>query len=289
MADILRQLSTPAATANAALTARIRIIIMALESPNMIDRLTAQNKYFFWAYLAFAVLTAAAGWFVWRSGNKVQDAIRADAEAKIATANASGEQAKRDAAVADEKAGKAYQSAGEANERAEQLEKEAAEARTRQAEAEAEVLRLKQLTRARALSLDQLTELQDKLRAVPDKIPVEIITARHKYPTTLPSELFARQLTGVLITGGWTKDAVIWRTTAEGSGPVPETGISIRVTTRQKEGWQPHGRLPPILQPFFLALGSIKLHSGYLPSQVNPSQPTQYLITIIVGLKPVVY
>src|SRR4051794_32773951 len=71
----------------------MRVIAMSLESPNIVDRLTTQNKWFFAGYMFLALLTAFAGWLVWRSGNKVQDAVRIDADVKISESTKLGNEA----------------------------------------------------------------------------------------------------------------------------------------------------------------------------------------------------
>jgi hypothetical protein len=103
---------------------KLRITTMSLQSTLEIERLNTQNKWLFAGYMALLALTALAGWLVWRSGNRVQDAIRSLSEANVATARAAAEEAKKDAAEAYERAGIANQSAAKANERAERLETE---------------------------------------------------------------------------------------------------------------------------------------------------------------------
>ena len=93
-----------------------------------IERAGAQHERMFWLSIVVILLAAAATavvtYLVWRSGNSVQEAIRADADIRIAAANERGAQA-------NERAGQADERAGLANERAGKLEVEAANQRER--------------------------------------------------------------------------------------------------------------------------------------------------------------
>jgi hypothetical protein len=55
--------------------------------------------WLFAAYIGVLVLAAVFTWLVWHSGNKLQDAIRADAGARIAESTAIAENARREAAA----------------------------------------------------------------------------------------------------------------------------------------------------------------------------------------------
>lgn len=140
--------------------ATVMLIMLSIQarSPDVID-VARQYKWSTIAYIASIVAVAIATvLFTWMS-NRLQEAVKAEAEAKTAAANAIAETAKRDAAVADAKAanalrdasvanksaGEANDSAAKANERAQKLERDniqlstdlenaTAEARARQAE-----------------------------------------------------------------------------------------------------------------------------------------------------------
>jgi hypothetical protein len=71
-------------------------------SASEIGRAASVHFWLFVAYFGVLVLAALLTWAVWHSGNRLQDAIRADAEAKIADANAAAELARKEAAVARE-------------------------------------------------------------------------------------------------------------------------------------------------------------------------------------------
>jgi hypothetical protein len=69
------------------------------------------HTYVFVAYAISIILTAAMSWWLWSSGNRVQEAVKADADARIAeargiaaTANAGQAKANATAATANEKA-----------------------------------------------------------------------------------------------------------------------------------------------------------------------------------------
>src|SRR5437660_6057143 len=63
-------------------------------SASAIERAANLHFWLFIAYIGVLVLAAVLTWLVWHSGNKLQDAVRADSEANIAAA-------RRDAALAN--------------------------------------------------------------------------------------------------------------------------------------------------------------------------------------------
>ncbi len=104
---------------------------------------------FFWTYIVVLVLAAILTFLVWHSGNKLQDAIRTDAEVKIATSNAVAENARRDAALANESTAKLSL----------RIEEEA----RKRAEAENALLQLQQRLQPRRLPRETfLNALRDK-------------------------------------------------------------------------------------------------------------------------------
>jgi hypothetical protein len=80
MIDILRLLSR---TASAPTMMKAVMAINAIQSSNPIDAATRSHNRIFAVYVAVLILTAVLTWLVWRSGNKVQEAVRADADARI--------------------------------------------------------------------------------------------------------------------------------------------------------------------------------------------------------------
>ena len=83
---------------------------------NAIENASRANKWLFLLYMVFIVGAAVLTYLLWKSGNTVQNAIVADANARI-------EEAKQKGAEAGEKASIADEAAGEANNRAGELEK----------------------------------------------------------------------------------------------------------------------------------------------------------------------
>lgn len=81
-----------------------------------VENATSQNKLLFALYMLLLLLVALVSWLLWRSGNRLQDVIRVEANARIAEADSK-------AASANERAGKANAAAGTANQRAGELEK----------------------------------------------------------------------------------------------------------------------------------------------------------------------
>src|SRR6185436_10250761 len=107
MADILFRFEAIAATPNAiTLTKNMVIAMSTIQSE--IERATTQNNWILAGYILALVIAAAMTLLSWRAGNRVQDLVRKDADARIAEADSK-------AAVANENAGKANERAGVAN------------------------------------------------------------------------------------------------------------------------------------------------------------------------------
>ena len=190
-----------------------------------IERASAQHTRIFWwsigvivfAAVATAIATAVVTYLVWKSGNRVQDAIRAEATAKIADANLkiaeanlqiataqeSAAAANKVAAQAGEGTAKALEDVATANERAGKLELEvaqqraAAEQRERAAKAERELVELRQRISPRRLSKDQLALINVALQKVPP-VTVRIMTIGDA-----EARGFAEEITRALNDSGW--------------------------------------------------------------------------------------
>lgn len=113
------------------------IAVQSSESKSVIERAVTTHNRLFWGYVFVLVLTALFTWLVWWSGNRLQEAIRADADARIAEAN--------------ERAGKAAADAASAKERTTAMELELAQQRERAAIAERSLLELQQKVADRRL------------------------------------------------------------------------------------------------------------------------------------------
>lgn len=100
MAYILLQFETIATIANAiAPTKNVVIAMLTTQSdPSAIEKATAQNNWVLAGYILALLLAAGMTYLSWRAGNRVQDLVRGDADARIAEANGK-------AATANERAG----------------------------------------------------------------------------------------------------------------------------------------------------------------------------------------
>ena len=79
-----------------------------------------------------ALIAASLAWLVWKANNKYQDAVKADADARIAEAGTK-------AAVANAEAAKANEGLAKSNEEIARLTKEAEQAKTERAEADKQI------------------------------------------------------------------------------------------------------------------------------------------------------
>jgi len=158
-------------------------------SNSSIERAVALHGKLFLAYLIVLIVAALATVvftaLVWRSGNKVQDAIRADAEAKIATANAGADAARKEAAVA--------------NENTARLSLRVEEESKERIKAELELERLKKQVGPRLLNREAFLKA---LEGQP-KAPVQVLYLRDD-PDSLE---FAQEIAGLLERAGWTVTA----------------------------------------------------------------------------------
>ena len=136
------------------------------------------NSRLFFVYFVVLIAAAILSWLVWRAGNRLQDAVRADADARIAEAQAV---------------------ASTANERAKRLEIEASGQRERAAMAEQELLKLRERVRQRTLTNEQRIRMSDELKAATDKCRIELVA-----PDTDPeAQTFMLVLSFVFEGAGW--------------------------------------------------------------------------------------
>lgn len=181
MADILFRFEAIAATPSAiALTKNMVIAMSTIQSE--IEKATTQNNWILAGYILALVIAAAMTLLSWRAGNRVQDLVRKDADARIAeadgkaaVANENAGKANERAGIANEAAAKANDSAATANERAQKLESDnlelrtdleraTAEARNRQAELAREQTKLASEQRKTAEAQQEAAEAQLKLK-----------------------------------------------------------------------------------------------------------------------------
>lgn len=122
MVDILLLFEAIAASPSA--TALIKNTVIAMSTiQSEIERATTQNNWILAGYILALVIAAAMTFLSWRAGNRVQDLVRRDADARIKEADSR-------AATALENAGSANERAGLANERAQKLENDNVQLRT---------------------------------------------------------------------------------------------------------------------------------------------------------------
>jgi hypothetical protein len=88
-----------------------------------IDKAASLNKWILAGYIFALLIAAAMTFFSWWAGNRVQDLVRKEADARISESNAEAKRAGESAAQANERAGLA-------NERAQKLESDNIQLRT---------------------------------------------------------------------------------------------------------------------------------------------------------------
>jgi hypothetical protein len=147
---------------------------------------------YIWVLIVTGLVLAVLTWLVWDAGNKVQDAIRRDADAKIASAGKA--------------AGVANEAAGKANERAAALEHDNLELRgalaqqqEKAATAERQLIELKESLKDRVISEKQANSLVLLLKGDPSG-PVDIMWIASD-PDSYPLAMRIKQ---ILTEAGWT-------------------------------------------------------------------------------------
>lgn len=260
--------------------------MMASVQNNSSEITTAATQYNRWfiAYIVSLVLVAIITLVFTLKGSQLQDAIKADAEAKIAAANAEAakanegvaganleiEKAKAEAAKANEETARLAIQLEEANAKADverqkvaKLEIETATARRRQAEAERALLELQERLRPRTLSPAQERKLTDALIKAPrGSIEIECVRTPDNEPYT-----FAGELVSVLIASGWT---VMGMTSREVIGSKIE-GLEFRV--------------PKNAPPHAVALNEILNSIGVATKWMPNANPASDLVLLFVGMK----
>jgi hypothetical protein len=157
-----------------------------------------------------ALLIAAFTWLVEKSGNNVQDAIQADANARIATAgteaaqaNAKAKQLGSDLTTEKGKVADLQIQAANAKAMQQKVEIELAKQQERAANAEQALLQPQRRTAPRRISADQSARLVAALSSGP-KGPVEVNCSWQDSEACA----FAQQILGVLLASGWSAKGV---------------------------------------------------------------------------------
>ena len=147
------------------------------ELPSLAEKAASVHRLVALGYIASLLAVALLSWLLWTSGNKVQDAVRADADDKLVRVKIDGENAQREsdekiAALNRQSEGLKLEAeslkreiatgqaeAARANERASALELETARQRQRAAEAERKLLELQERQKPRHLAPGQKQRL----------------------------------------------------------------------------------------------------------------------------------
>lgn len=178
-------------------------------SPSPIDIASKRNTHIFAAYIIVLVVTALIialfTWLTWDAGNKVQDAVQQDANARIG-------EAKVTAAQADERSKTLEQSnlqlqgqvavlqkgASDAESAQQRVEIELSKQKEQTAIAEKDLAQLKLAIQPRRLSSEQRSALIGFLHGTPGSININCILGDEEGKT------FAGDIADTFIAAGWT-------------------------------------------------------------------------------------
>jgi hypothetical protein len=147
---------------------KIVMIIMAIQSvgESAIDAASRRNGKLFAAYIVVLIVTALIiavfTWLTWDSGNKVQDAIRQDADARIREANKGVEKLRNDNLLLSGSVAGLEKTASDAKTAQQKVEIQLAKQQERAAAAEARLLELQRGHLPRMLSADAIEFMRGK-------------------------------------------------------------------------------------------------------------------------------
>ena len=248
-----------------------------------IESAITSNNRIFWIYVGVLVVGAILTVMLFKSGNRVQEAIKADADARlksseerIAALTVEGDKAKERIAVLTVEAEKAragitkgQADAARAIERTSMLELENAkqqlendQQRERTAKAEKDLLLMKEGLKPRHLTVEQLTSLlKDLSSGERGEIQIDFVSGN------LEAENFALDIAKVLHATGWTVGKM-GATTFLGKTPV---GVSMIVRDPET--------------PRVSSLVSAFEHIG-ISVPVKPSSKASDPVLLIIGHKP---
>lgn len=207
MASIRLLLASPARIAIMAMTmTAIANTQLSTESgQNPVAAATKQHNLLFAAYMALLVLLALVTYLVWRSQNRLQSVIQADADARIEEATRGSDEARRMAAEANERAAiaganlaSANQRAAEALKTAQELQAGVAVQQERAAIAERALLALRESLKDRTISPEQEKVLITALSGAPSG-SVEVWWT----PSDTDAFGLARQMVEIFKKSGW--------------------------------------------------------------------------------------
>jgi hypothetical protein len=150
---------------------------------------TARNAKIFNTYIIVLIVTALLlaflTWLVWDAGNRVQDAIRADAEAKLEVEKGNVAGLQKDAT--------------DAKTAQQRVETELSKQRERTATAETTLLALQEKIRPRRLSPEQKKAIKDALEGLP---PHQVLISA--FIGTPDGTSFGLEIAAAINSAGWT-------------------------------------------------------------------------------------
>jgi hypothetical protein len=193
------------------------LIMRSSDTAALVERASSVHRWIAVGYIGSLLLAALFSYLLWVSGNKVQDALRADADAqieqiksdseanareaseRIAALNRQAEELRLEAETARKEIGAAKAEAAKANERTGTLELETAQQREKAAVAERSLLELQQRVQDRHLTAGQRMALTDGLTHGPKGEITIMCVGGNPEPC-----VFAEELAEVLRRSGWT-------------------------------------------------------------------------------------
>lgn len=258
-----------------------------------------------------ALIAAFLAWLVWNANNKYQDAVKADADARIAEAGTRAATANAEAAKANEGLGKSNAEIARLTNEAEQAKTERAEADKQIAIAKADAARAKEgIANAEARSLEASAEVarlhvtvanaeksraeaQAALLSLQEKVEPRRLTVQQrgvllsqlsatKFKGSVEIQVpvgeveaysFALEISDVLRNAGWTPEINNRVMIIGGSGP--PTGLILKV--RVEKGAPDHA----------VPLGQALLDAGLpLTAELDPSLPADKVVLLVGSKKP---
>lgn len=259
-----------------------------IQSSNPIEAATRRHTLLFTVYIAVLVFTAlliaVMTWLVEKSGNNVQDAIQADADARIALAGKDAAQANKTAKQLDSdlttekgKVAGLQKDAADAKAAQQRVEIELSQQQEKTANAERELLHLRQAVQPRSLSEQQRKTLTDALLNIP-KIPIAINCILGDREGCL----FAEQIKQVFVSSGWDVGPGV----GQGMYSGDPTGLELHILKANPNALPNLNDVPPsanALQEAFFSIG-LALRGGFVDRIIPPRS-----IEIFVGGKPKEY
>jgi F0F1-type ATP synthase membrane subunit b/b' len=146
MADILRQFVTMATTATIVAPIMKMMNAMSTIQTSPIERAATQHNWLFAVYFVLLLVIALMTWIVWKSGNRVQDEVRKDADARIAIADSRAAEARAESDKANAGLAKSNEEIARLTAESEKAKAERAEADKQIAIAKADAARAKEGT-----------------------------------------------------------------------------------------------------------------------------------------------